>query len=100
MIDPTLHNYIENIEDHLKTAAAIAQHMRDHVFQTEGDTDLFRKLSYYTVPSLNHWIDGAQAGSIKDMKETLARRVDKVTEPVVQSTDTNKVLTKSKKKKK
>lgn len=100
MTDPVLQNYIDNIEDHLKTAAAIALHLQTYVLQTEGDTDLFRKLSYYMVPNLNHWIDGSQAGSIKDMKEALAQRVDKVTEPVVQSTDTNKVLTQSKKKKK
>jgi len=96
MIDPTLHNYIENIEDHLKTAAAIAQHMRDHVFQTEGDSELFRRLSYYTVPGLNHWIEGSQAGSAKDLKECLARRLDKPAADTVQLGNDSKVLTKKK----
>ena len=98
MIDPVLKNYIENIEDHLRTAATIALHLQNHVLQTEGDTDLFRKLSYYAVPSLNHWIEGSQAGSMKDLKDCIARRVDNATETVVQSADTDKVLTKKKKK--
>jgi hypothetical protein len=74
MDNEKLKNYRDNIENHLGIALNIAQQMQTEVQQTEGDSDLFRKLSMYLTPNLNHWINGAQAGNMKDLKETLTRR--------------------------
>jgi len=92
----TMKNYVDNIEDHLKTALAIAQLLQAHILETEGDSDLHRKLAFYLTPALIHWVAGAQAGNMKDLKESLARRL---VEPVcsnVQSVeqDGHEVLTK------
>ena len=70
-----LKNYVDNIESHLQTALAVATNMQQHVMNTEGDSDLFRKLSMYLTPNLTHWLSGPQPGNIKDLKETLARRL-------------------------
>lgn len=98
MIDPILKNYIDNIENHLKNAAAVAQQMQVHVFHSEGDSDLNRKLSSYLVPNIIHWLEGRQAGSVADLKETLVRRLAEPIADLVQSDDNSKVLTKKKKK--
>ena len=95
-MDQTLKNYIDNIEDHLKTAAAVAQQMQLYVQGAEGDSDLYRKLAFYLVPSTVHWIEGKQAGSIADLKETLARRLAEPVVNAVQSDNDSKVLTKKK----
>lgn len=96
MIDPTLKNYIDNIEDHLKTAAAIAQQMQVYVQGAEGDSDLYRKLAFYLVPNTAHWLEGKQTGSIADLKETLARRLAEPSANAVQLDNDSKVLTKKK----
>lgn len=64
-------NYIDYIEDHLKAAFDNAQMLEKYLEETEGDSDLFRKVSFYLVPSLNHWLVGAQAGNIKDLRDAL-----------------------------
>jgi|SRR5690606_29642644 len=68
-------NYVDHIDDHLSMALNLAQKMQELVLETEGDSDLNRKLAFYLIPNLTHWIVGAQAGNMKDLKETLARRL-------------------------
>jgi len=98
MQDQLLKVSIEEIENHLQSALAIAQSMQKHVESIEGDTDLYRKFAFYLTPSLNHWLVGVQAGNIKDLKETLARRVAKPEEKKMtqnsQQGDGHEVLTK------
>lgn len=67
-------NYIDHIEDHLNVARENAILLQTHVQETEGDSDLHRKLAFYLTPSLNHWIEGAQAGNMKDLRELLDNR--------------------------
>lgn len=74
MQDPELNRYIDIIDNHLKDALSISLQIQEYVMKLEGDSDLFRKVAFYLTPYLNHWIQGAQAGSIKDLKETLERR--------------------------
>lgn len=70
-----LKNYTDNIENHIQHALAVAISMQQYVLSTEGDSDLHRKLSMYLIPNLTHWVNGAQAGNMKDLNETLARRL-------------------------
>ena len=79
-----LHNYASKIADHLQSALVLAQQMQKLTLDSEGDSDLHRKLAFYLVPNLNHWIVGAQAGNIKDLSELFTRR-DITQEPVVQT---------------
>jgi hypothetical protein len=74
MSDILIKNYIGDIQDHLKSALALSQQLQSRVQEVEGDSDLYRKLAYYLTPSLNHWIEGLQAGNIKDLNELLDRR--------------------------
>jgi hypothetical protein len=74
MNNETLKNYIDNIESHLSCIVEIAKNMQDDVMAAEGESDLHRKLTSYLVPNMNHWLNGAQAGGIKDLKELLAQR--------------------------
>jgi hypothetical protein len=96
MDDQTLKNYIDDIEDHLKTAAVIAQQMQAYVQAAEGDSDLYRKLAFYLVPNTVHWLEGRQAGGVVDLRETLGRRLAGPAIDPVQSGNTSKVLTKKK----
>ena len=66
--------HITDIQNHLEYALDIAKRMQDEVQISEGDSELFRKISFYLVPSLNHWINGVQAGSIKDLESLLKSR--------------------------
>jgi len=68
-------NYVDHIDDHIAMALNLAQQMQAVVLETEGDSDLNRKLAFYLIPNLTHWVAGAQAGNMKDLKETLARRL-------------------------
>lgn len=70
-------NYIEHVEDHLNTALANAVLLQKHIQETEGDSDLYRKVSFYLIPTLNHWLHGAQAGSMKDLRDALNKREEK-----------------------
>lgn len=54
-----------------------AQAMQAKIFEEEGDSDLNRKFTHYLIPNLTHWLTGGQAGGIKDLTETLARREKK-----------------------
>lgn len=69
-----LKNYTDNIAHHLNVALQCALHMQGLVASTEGDSDLHRKLAYYLIPNLNQWINGVQAGNVRDLHELLARR--------------------------
>lgn len=57
-------------------AFAISQKWQAEVQSTEGDSDLYRKLAFYLTPNLNHWINGMQAGNMKDLDELFKRRLD------------------------
>jgi hypothetical protein len=76
---------LEQIRQHLEIALAIAQRWQVEVQNTEGDSDLFRKLAFYLTPSLAHWINGAQAGGMKDLEETFARRLAQQETKMLQS---------------
>lgn len=70
--------YIEDINGALKLAFDNARRLQAEVQNTEGDSDLFRKLSMYLTPNINHWITGEQAGNVKDLKSVLEQRLPKV----------------------
>lgn len=70
----TIKNHITNIQNHLEYALDVAKRMQDEVQTSEGDSELFRKISYYLTPNLNHWINGSQSGSIKDLEALLKSR--------------------------
>ena len=59
------------IKSYLEDAYRIAAKWQQAEYAANGDSALFRKLSAYLTPNLQHWIDGAQAGNIKDLEETL-----------------------------
>lgn len=69
-----LKSYADNIAIHLQSALQLAQQMQQLTHSTEGDSDLHRKLAFYLVPNLTHWISGAQAGGVKDLDTTLEKR--------------------------
>ncbi len=69
-----LKTFVANMEDHLARVENLAQQMQQLVLDTEGDSDLNRKLACYLLPALRHWVLGAQAGNMRDLQETLARR--------------------------
>ena len=69
-----LKEYKDAIDMHLQAAFRAAAEMQSIVSDSEGDSDLFRKLSFYLTPNLNHWINGAQAGSMKDIDSLLTKR--------------------------
>ncbi len=71
---PELRALVDSIEGHLKQAMQASQELQQIVHDTEEDSDLFRKLSFYLTPNMHHWINGAQAGSMKDLKDLLAKR--------------------------
>lgn len=69
-----LKNYTDNIAGHLNVALNLALQMQQLVAETEGDSDLYRKLAYYLTPNLSRWVSGAQAGNMQDLYELFARR--------------------------
>ncbi len=69
-----MEDQIELIKKHLEIAFAIAQNLQSEIQRVEGDSDLHRKFEYYLTPALNHWINGVQAGNMKDIAELLNRR--------------------------
>lgn len=73
-VHSSLKNYRDAIEYHLQTALTLSKDMQQVVLVAEGDSDLNRKLAYYLIPSLTHWIEGAQSGNMKDLKELFERR--------------------------
>lgn len=74
MTDPVTDKLVADIKANLDAAFGSASALVSHVYTTEGDSDLHRKLAFYLLPSLNHWINGAQAGNMKDLETTLAKR--------------------------
>jgi hypothetical protein len=92
-----LKNYTDHIASHLETALQLAVQMQQLTMDSEGDSDLYRKLAFYLTPNLNHWVSGSQAGNIKDLRELFARR-DATTGAVMQEQshegDGHNVLTK------
>ena len=61
------------LEDTLNEALGAAQDMQRLVYEAEGDSELFRKLSVYLTPNLQHWLTGKQSGSIVDITECMNR---------------------------
>jgi hypothetical protein len=59
------------IKSYLEDAHRLAAKWQQDEYAAHGNSMLFRKLSAYLTPNLQHWITGAQAGSIKDLEETL-----------------------------
>jgi len=91
---------LNQIKQHLEIAAELAQQWQVRVQNTEGDSDLYRKLAFYLTPSLYHWISGMQAGNMKDLENTLAQRAkeaDVKPQPLAHKGDGHKVLTEVKK---
>ena len=74
MSNEELKTLVNEIESHLSIALSLSQQMQQRVHALETDSDLYRKLSFYLTPSLNHWINGAQAGGMKDLKALLDKR--------------------------
>ena len=70
----SLKTYIDQLEGHLKLALSMTIVMQNEVQANEGDSDLLRKFSFYLTPNLNHWINGEQAGNVKDLRSVLASR--------------------------
>lgn len=64
---------LELIEENLKSALNTALMWQQRIMATDGDTDLNRKLSSYLIPNLNHWLNGIQAGNIKDLEDYFKR---------------------------
>ena len=73
--------YVNEISAALETTLRLAEEARDDVQRREGDSDLYRKLAFYLVPSLHHWINGMQAGNMKDLRELLVRREKELANP-------------------
>lgn len=74
MTDITKRTVIASIETHLQAALGDAINLQAHVMAEEGDSDLYRKIAFYLVPSLQHWITGVQAGNMKDLGTLLTER--------------------------
>jgi hypothetical protein len=72
-----LKKYIDDLTTHLNNAFTTSQIMQTEIQNVEGDSELFRKLSFYLTPNLNHWINGVQAGNIKDLESMLNERIRK-----------------------
>lgn len=62
------------IRSYLEDAHRIATQWQEAVYAAEGDSALYRKISAYLTPNLQHWITGAQAGNIKDLTETFMQK--------------------------
>lgn len=69
-----LEEFIKDIDSHISHVYAKSRTMQDLVQQAEGDSDLYRKLSFYLTPSMHHWLEGLQAGNIRDLQELLNSR--------------------------
>lgn len=69
-----LKNFTDNIASHLETALQLSLQMQQLTMDSEGQSDLYRKLAYYLIPNLVQWVSGSQAGNVKDLRELLARR--------------------------
>jgi hypothetical protein len=67
--------YITELEKHLHSAFNVTRMMQIEVQNTEGDSDLHRKFAMYLTPNLDHWINGLQAGNVKDLKAVLEERM-------------------------
>ena len=62
------------IKSYLEDAHRLAAQWQEAVYVAEGDSALYRKISAYLTPNLQHWISGAQAGNVKDLEETLKQK--------------------------
>jgi hypothetical protein len=65
---------IEEFEYHLKMAFNSAVNMALEEYPDQEDTGVGRTLRSYTIPNLQHWIDGAQAGSLKHLRESINKQ--------------------------
>lgn len=66
--------HVDAIKANLEKAYESAVALQTFVQTTEGDSDLYRKLAFYLTPNLAHWLEGAQAGNMKDLNDTLNKR--------------------------
>ena len=69
-----LKNNVKDLRNYLESAFYLAQKMQIDIKEKEGDSDLFRKFAFYLTPNLNHWINGLQAGNIKDLEITILQK--------------------------
>jgi len=65
---------VDRISNNLFLALQQAKALQAEVFEAEGDSDLNRKLTSYLIPNLVHWLEGSQAGGVKDLNDTLEKR--------------------------
>ena len=72
-----LKTHIDAIRTHLSNALSAAQQAQAEIQTIEGDSDLFRKFAFYLVPNLNEWVNGLQAGNVKDLQSVLEQRLPK-----------------------
>jgi hypothetical protein len=66
---------VKDIRDRLQSVKISAELLKDDVNKAEGDSDLYRKLSMYFIPNLAHWLDGLQAGNVRDIENTIEERL-------------------------
>jgi hypothetical protein len=64
----------EELDYHLKMAFNSAVKMATEDFPDNEDSGAGRALRSYTVPNLKLWIDGAQAGNLKHLKELITKK--------------------------
>jgi hypothetical protein len=91
---------LKQIKQHLEMAATLSQQWQVKVQNVEGDSDLYRKLSFYLTPTLYHWINGMQAGNMKDLENVLAQRAKEESaksQSITHQGDGHEVLTEIKK---
>ena len=69
-----LKRYRSDMVSHLQMTLNLAQNMAALTLDKEGDSDLHRKLEFYLIPALNHWLVGSQAGNMKDLDDLFTRR--------------------------
>ncbi len=97
MIDNVeLREFIEDIKSHLEYVLGETQYMQNKINELEGDSDLFRKLEFYLTPNINHWINGIQAGNIKDLESLEESRTEAAREEVRKSIAAQKKIDKKK----
>ena len=65
---------MDELEYHLKMAVNSAVKMANEEYPDFEESGIGRTLRSYTIPNLLHWIDGMQAGSLKDLRESIIRK--------------------------
>jgi len=65
---------IDELEYHLKMAVNSAIKMANEEYSDFEESGIGRTLRSYTIPNLKHWLEGVQAGSLKDLQESIIRK--------------------------